>query len=129
MLSMAHSFAPRPCSLWHHSLAARDLLAQLGPDDVRLMLVRGCPGPDELRWHPDSDAGAAVFAALEQLRRCAIGPAFALAVDDVARAAALAVAQRAPTVAATIVLRFGDPERWLGYGAVEATRRFRANWA
>lgn len=88
----------------------------------------GGPGPDRLEWHPASDHGARTFAALEQLREQAVGPAFALARDDVARAAALAIAQRAPGVAASVALKFGDPGRWLGFGAIEATRRFRANW-
>jgi hypothetical protein len=93
-----------------------------------LTLVRGGPGPDRLDWHPDSDHGAATFAALTQLRQAAVGPAFALAPDDCARAAALAAAQSAPTAAAAIAARFGDPSRWLGFGPIEATRRFRANW-
>ena len=118
-----------PRSLWHQSLAVRDLLADLGPRDVRLTLVRGGPGPDRLEWHPDSDYGAASFAALDTLRQQAVGPAFAMARDDCARAAALAVAQRAPTVISAVAARFGDPGRWLGFGPIEATRRFRANWA
>jgi hypothetical protein len=62
------------------------------------------------------------------LRQQAVGPAFALAYDDCARAAALGAAQRAPTVAGAVAARFGNPARWLGFGPVEATRRFRANW-
>jgi hypothetical protein len=104
-----------------------DLLDNLGAHDVRLALVRGGPGPDRLEWHPDSDHGAATFAALATLRQRVVGPAFALARDDCARAAALAAAQCAPTVAAAVAARFGDPGRWLGFGATEATRRFRAN--
>jgi hypothetical protein len=104
------------------------LLADLRPHDVRLTLVRAGPGPDRLDWHPDGDHGAATFAALEHLRQQAVGPAFALANDDCARAAALGAAQRAPNVAGAVAARFGDPGRWLGFGAIEATRRFRANW-
>ena len=117
-----------PCRLWHHAAAAQRLLADLGPADVRLTLRRGCPGDDRLEWHPDSDHGAAVFAALEQLRGRAVGPAFAMARDDCARIAALDRAQRAPTVGAVVATRFPDPARWLGFDAVEATRRFRAHW-
>lgn len=125
---MLPSRLPAPDSLWHQSRAARDLMANLGPHDVRLTLVRGGPGPDRLDWHPDSDHGAATFATLTQLRQQAVGPAFALAQNDCARAAALAAAQRAPIVSAAVATRFGDPSRWLGYGPIEATRRFRANW-
>jgi hypothetical protein len=117
-----------PCSLWHDSAEAKALLAQLGPNDVRLTFVRACPGPDRLEWHPDGDYGAAVFAALAALRQRSVGPAFALACDDAARMIALAAAQRAPTVSAAVAGRFPDPARWLGHGAVEATRRFRAHW-
>jgi hypothetical protein len=118
-----------PCSLWHRSQAVHNLLADLGVRDVRLTLVRGCPGPDRLEWHADSDHGAATFAALDTLRREAVGPAFAMARDDRARAVALAAAQRAPMICAVVAMRFGDPGRWLGFGPIEATRRFRANWA
>jgi hypothetical protein len=117
-----------PSSLWHQSRRARDLLAGLGPADVRLALARGGLGPDRLVWCPAGDFGAATFDALAGLREAAVGPAFALARDDCARAAALAVAQRAPSVAAAVAARFGDPDRWLGHGPIEATRRFRANW-
>jgi len=121
--------SPLPSNRWHQSPAAQDLLADLGTRDVRLTLVRGCPGSDRLEWHPDSDHGAATFAALDWLRQQALGPAFAMARDDCARAAALASAQRASTVTAAVAIRFGDPGRWLGFGPVEATRRFRANSA
>ena len=119
---------PGPCNLWHHSLAARDLMDQLEPRDVRLTRVCSCPGPDHLAWHPDTDFGAATFTALTHLRQLAVGPAFAQASNDCARALALAAAQRAPTVPAAVSTRFGDPARWLGHGPLEATRRFRANW-
>ena len=125
---MSHSRPPVPCSLWHQSLAAHTLLAGLAPRDVRLTLVRGGPGPDQLDWHPDSDHGAATFAALTQLRHHAVGLAFAMAHDDGTRAAALVAAQCAPTAASAVAVRFGDPARWLGFGTIEATRRFRANW-
>ncbi len=125
---MSHTRSPGPSSLWLQSPAARTLLLDLVPCDVRLTLVRGVPGPDRLAWHPDSDHGAATFAALETLRLLAVGPAFALARDDCARAAALGAAQRAPTVPAAVAARFGDPARWIGFEAIEATRRFRANW-
>jgi len=126
---MSHFRPPGPPGLWHQSVAAHDLLADLGPRDVRLTLVRGAPGPDRLDWHPDSDHGAATFAALAHLRQQAVGPAFAMACDDWARGAALAAAQRAPTVAGSVAARFGDPGRWLGFGPIEGTRRFRANWS
>jgi len=116
-----------PCSNWHQSSPARAILDQLTPTDVRLALARGGPGPDGLVWHPASKFGAATFDALAALRETAIGPAFAMACDDCARAAALVVAQRAPSVASAVAARFGHPGRWLGYSAVDATRRFRAN--
>lgn len=125
---MSQSSPLWPRSVWHKHPAACALLAELGPRDVRLTLVRGGPGPDHLAWHPDSDHGAATFAALDALRRQSVGPAFTMARDDCARAIALAAAQRAPTVPSAIAARFGDPDRWLGHGPVEATRRFRANW-
>lgn len=121
---------PRPAvspARWHHARAAQDLLAALAPHDLRLTRVCGIPGPDYLDWHPDSAHGAAIFAALEHLRQRAMGPAFVLARDERARTAALAAAQRAPTVPATVATRFGDPARWLGFGPAEATRRFRAH--
>jgi hypothetical protein len=94
-----------------------------------MVLSRGCPGPDRLAWHPASDHGAATFDALAALRTTAVGLAFTLATDDCARTVALAAAQCAPTVASALATRFGDCDRWLGFGAVEATRRFRANCA
>lgn len=117
-----------PPSHWHLTRAAQNLLAALAPYDLRLTLNRGGPGTDHLAWHPDNDHGAATFGALESLRQRAVGPAYAMAPDDCVRTAALAAAQRAPTVAATVASRFGDPARWLGFGPHEATRRFRANW-
>lgn len=126
---MLHSRPDGPPNLWHQSPAAHHLLADLCPRDVRLTLVRSGPGPDRLDWHPANDHGAATFAALEQVRQQAVGPAFVLAHDDCARAAALGAAQRAPTVTGAVATRFGDPGRWLGFGAIEATRRFRANWS
>ena len=116
-----------PCCNWHLSSPARALLYQLTPTDLRLALARGGPGPDGLVWYPDGQFGAATFEALEVLRETAMGPAFAMARDDFARAAALAAAQRAPSVAGAIAARFGDPGRWLGYDLIDATRRFRAN--
>jgi hypothetical protein len=121
---------PHPATsplLWHQTPAAQALLADLTPHDLRLTRVFGLPGPDRLDWHPDSDRGAAIFAALEHLRQAAVSPAYLLARDDCARARALAAAQRAPTVSATVAPLFGDPARWLGFGPAEATRRFRAN--
>jgi len=127
-MSMLPPFPTCPCSLWHQSRPARDLLADLNAADVRLALARGDPGPDRLVWEPAGDYGSAIFDALATLREAAVGPAFALARDDCARAAALAIAQRAPSVAGAVAARFGDPDRWLGFGPIEATRRFRANW-
>jgi hypothetical protein len=103
-----------PCS-WHCAALARALLADLAPNDLQLVRNRGGPGPDGLDWYPSSDHGAATFEALARLRQQAIGPAF-----DVA------AALRAPTVTGAIARRFGDPERWRGFGPIEATRRFRA---
>lgn len=122
--------APPPvaCRQWHTSAPARALLAVLGPTDVRLASCRTGPGPDRLDWHPDSDHGAGVFAGLELLRAQAVGPAFGQARDDAGRAIALAAAQSAPPVSAAVAGRFADPARWHGFGAVEATRRFRAFW-
>ncbi len=117
-----------PCRYWHQSPAARRALADLGRDDVRLAADRSAPGPHRLVWYPASDHGSALFAVLTHLRQQAIGPAFALARNAPARAAALAAAQQAPTVEAAVGTRFGDADRWLGFGPLEATRRFRAHW-
>jgi hypothetical protein len=92
--------------LWHRTPPARALLAALTPSDLRLVRDRGGPGPEGLAWYPYSDHGAATFEALAHVRRQAIGP----------------------TVAGAIALHFGDPERWRGFGPIEATRRFHA-WA
>jgi hypothetical protein len=126
--SMLPPLLSYPCRNWHQSSLARALLDQLAPTDLRLALARGCPGPDGLVWYPAGQFGAATFEALGVLRETAIGPAFAMARDDYARAAALAVAQRAPSVVGAIAARFGDPDRWLGYDVIDATRRFRANY-
>lgn len=126
---MALNPMPRSCGQWHTSAVASGLMAELGPFDVRLVLQRGCPGADTLEWHPDSNHGAAIFESLAVLRQQAVGQAFTMASDDGARAVALAAAQCAPTVSGALAGRFADPARWLGYGAVEATRRFRANWS
>lgn len=125
---MSHSHSHQTDRLWHECLTARNVLASLGPGDVRLIRVRDGPGPDSLDWHPDSDFGAATFIALMQLRQAAVGPAFAMAHDACTRAVALEFAQRAPTVTSAVATRFGEPARWHGYGPIEATRRFRANW-
>ena len=124
---MPHPYIMPP-SHWHCTRTAQNLLAALAPHDLRLILYRCGPGPDLFAWHPDSAHGAATYNALESLRQRAVGPAYAMAPDDCARTAALAAAQRAPTVSATVASRFGDPARWLGFGPHEATRRFRANW-
>lgn len=118
----------RPRRPWHRAAAARALVAGLDSIDVRLALSRAGPGPGHLQWHPDSAHGAATFDALDALRKQAVGPAFTQACDARARAAALRLAQRAPGTAAVVAVRFGDPDRWLGFSPAEATRRFRANW-
>lgn len=117
-----------PAALWHETPAARSLLADLAAADLQLIATRGCPGPDGLAWHPATAHGRATFEALLDMRTRAIGPAFALATTNSARLAALAAAQCAPSVAAVLATRFGDPDRWLGIGPIEATRRFRASW-
>ena len=119
------SAAASRCATWHLAPAARHLLGALTAMDVRLVLVRGIPGPDRLAWHPATCRGATIFDALAHLRECAIGPAFGLAHDGPARAHALAAAQAAPDVASAVAVRFGDAERWSGYAPPDATRRFR----
>ncbi len=114
-------------SRWHRSPIARNLLDRLSVADVRLVLSRGGPGPDALVWHPASALGATTFDALASLRAAAVETAFVMACTGRDRAHALAAAQRAPSVAGAVCARFGDPGRWLGFGPIEATRRFRAN--
>jgi hypothetical protein len=118
--------SPPDADPWHCAPAARSLLAGLASEDVRIMRDSGGPGPCRLTWYPASDHGAAVFEALAALRQRALGPAFAGATDMAARAAALDAAQAALTVPGAIAVRFGDPDRWQGFGPLEATRRFRA---
>lgn len=113
---------------WHEAPRVRALLDELSASDLRLVLVRGLPAPDRLDWAPASEHGARIFEALTALRQQSVGPAFSLATTDCARAAALAVARRMVTVEGALAARFGDPDRWLGFGPLEATRRFRANW-
>jgi hypothetical protein len=112
---------------WHRAAAARALISGLDKMDVRLAVSRAGPGPGHLQWHPNSAHGAATFDALDALRKRAVGTSFTRACDARARAAALGLAQRAPSTAAVVAARFGDPDRWLGFSADEATRRFRAN--
>ena len=118
---------PQPCSTWHQSPRAHTLLANLATTDIRLAQVHNGPDPAGLTWHPASPFGAATLTELSRLRETAIGPAFASALNDQARTAALTAAQSAPTVAAAVASRFGNPDRWRGYDPLDATRRFRAN--